>query len=185
MPVRPGCAELIVQFLAMVDDAYAETFSHERSQTILDAHRSDFYQQPLVPTPQQVGGSVVYKVYTCAHGELEGSASGADAFRLYDSIGNTISANAYTADLRRGVFTFSADQAGKALYLDGRSFDLNGAAADGWRERAAKQAGNFDFGVDGAQFRRSQWFTHCMQMATHYARQGRAVQATVERGDMC
>lgn len=185
MAVRSGMVDLISQFRNLVDDAGTVSFTDDRAQQILDNHRFDFYQLPLAVTPQQVApGSVTYQVYTAAYGNLEGTASGTAAFRLFDSSGSAVSSG-YTLDAQRGVFTFSANQAGSARYFDGRSYDLYGAVADGWRERAGKQAGSFDFRVEGRAYSRSQWFAHCAEMAKYYASMGRPTQAIMERGDMC
>lgn len=185
MATRSGMGQLELQLLSMIDDLDGTVFPYGRVQEIMDNHRIDFYQQPLVVTPQQVAaGTVAYHVYTCAYGNLEGTASGTAAFRLYDSHGSVITSG-YTADMQRGVFTFTADQAGSARYVDGRSYDLNGAAADCWRERAAKQSGGYDFRVEGRQYNRSQWFAHCQQMARMYANRARPSTAVIERGDMC
>jgi len=44
------------------------------------------------------------------------------------------------------------------------TYDLYAAAADIWLEKAALVHGNFDFAADGANFSRSQHYTHCMTM---------------------
>lgn len=184
MAARSGMTSLITQFRSMVDDAGTAVFTDDRAQEILDNNRFDFYQVPLVVTPQQAVGSVVYTVYTGPYSNLEGTASGTVAFRMYDSAGSVITSG-FTADMQRGVFTFAANQAGSARYIDGRSYDLNGAAADAWRERASKQASGYDFRVEGRQFNRSQWFDHCIKLANFYANQARPRQVVMERGDMC
>ena len=71
-------------------------------------------------------------------------------------------------------------------YLNGREYDLNGAAADAWRERAAGKAGSYDFQADGGRFYRSQWFDHCIKLADYYgnlAHGGMAV-SLLERSDV-
>ena len=50
------------------------------------------------------------------------------------------------------------------------TWDLNTAAAEGWRRKAAKVAGNFDFGADGQNFDRSQVLDNCERMARMYDR---------------
>lgn len=45
------------------------------------------------------------------------------------------------------------------------TFDLNAAAAEGWRIKAGKAAGGFDFAEDGQSFSRSQIVAHCRAMA--------------------
>ena len=48
------------------------------------------------------------------------------------------------------------------------TYDLNRGAAEGWRWKAAKLAGDYDFSADGATFSRSQARAHCVDMALHY-----------------
>ena len=48
------------------------------------------------------------------------------------------------------------------------TWNLEAAAADGWRTKAAKAAGRFDFGEDGQQFSRSQVVAHCTAMAKRF-----------------
>ena len=50
------------------------------------------------------------------------------------------------------------------------SWDLNAAAAEGWRRKAGKVAGRFDVTLDGDALRRSQIFGACLTMAERYAR---------------
>lgn len=45
------------------------------------------------------------------------------------------------------------------------TYDLDAAAARGWRMKAGKAAGRFDFAEDGQQFTRSQIMAHCIGMA--------------------
>jgi hypothetical protein len=50
------------------------------------------------------------------------------------------------------------------------TYDLNAAAAEGWRLKAAKVAGDFNFrSPDGSSYDRSQVMEHCERMAKHYA----------------
>ena len=48
------------------------------------------------------------------------------------------------------------------------TYDLNAAAAEGWRWKAAKVSGDYDAGQDGGQYSRSQVHTHCLKMAAYY-----------------
>ncbi len=50
------------------------------------------------------------------------------------------------------------------------TYDLNAAAAEGWRWKAAKVTGAFDFVSDGQRFDRSQQHAMCLQMSDHYRR---------------
>lgn len=48
------------------------------------------------------------------------------------------------------------------------TWDLNAAAAEGWRWKAAKVAGYFTFGTDGQTFNRSDMAKACQDMARTY-----------------
>ncbi len=50
------------------------------------------------------------------------------------------------------------------------TWDLNRAAVEGWRWKAGKVAGSFDFNADGASFNRSQVLAHCEKMIAQYQR---------------
>lgn len=120
---------------------------------------------------------------------LEGTASGTVAFRLYDSLGTVITTG-FTFDDQNARLYFTANQAGSARYLDGRSFDIFGAAADAWREAAGLQSEKYDFRVEGRAFTRSQWFEHCMSLAMYYESKRTNLQqwstmfGVIERSDM-
>lgn len=53
------------------------------------------------------------------------------------------------------------------------TYDLNRAAAEGWRWKAAKLAAAYDFTADGATYNRSQAVEQCQKMVAQYA--GRVV----------
>lgn len=65
-----------------------------------------------------------------------------------------------------------ADSAGHApASADWRgAYDLNSAAAEGWRWKAAMTAAEFDFTADGATYNRAQVQAQCLKMAEHYRR---------------
>lgn len=48
------------------------------------------------------------------------------------------------------------------------TYDLNAAAAEGWRWKAAKVAGDFTFASDGQSFNRADMAKACQQMARTY-----------------
>lgn len=60
--------------------------------------------------------------------------------------------------------------------LDGAAWtptwDLNYAAAEGWRRKAGIAAGRFNFTEDGQAFQRAQVYAHCVSQAEEYARKG-------------
>jgi len=60
------------------------------------------------------------------------------------------------------------------------TYDLNSAAAEGWRWKAAKLADRYAFGRDGARFDRQQAFEHALKMVDYY--QARAGQYAGQGG---
>lgn len=48
------------------------------------------------------------------------------------------------------------------------TYDLNAAAAEGWRWKAGKVAGDFTFASDGQSFNRADMVKACMDMAATY-----------------
>lgn len=64
------------------------------------------------------------------------------------------------------------DATGLAPTADGytATWDLNRAALEGWRWKAARVAGSFDFNADGASYNRSQMLASCERMIAQYQR---------------
>ena len=180
---RAGMSDLIARWRRMVDDQGTAVWSADEAQELLDTFRVDVYGHELTPAPQYVSGTTVWKVHLCNFENLETAASGTAGFRLFDANGSAISSG-FTADYLRGIFTFAADQRGSARYVDARSYDLNAAAAAGWREWMASKAGMYHFSADGASYDRQQWFAHCAQMAAYYDRLSKPSVTTLTRADV-
>lgn len=49
------------------------------------------------------------------------------------------------------------------------TWNLNAAAAEGWRLKAAKVAGDFSFSADGASYSKADVLAHCLQMEATFA----------------
>lgn len=49
------------------------------------------------------------------------------------------------------------------------TYDLNAAAAEGWRRKAGKVAGAYSFSDEGSSFNRSDMVKACMDMARTYS----------------
>lgn len=80
-----------------------------------------------------------------------------------------------------------ADANGVAPGVDGwiPGWDLNRAAVEGWRWKAAKVAGSFDFQADGASYNRSQMLAMCEKMILQYQRRViGAIPSTTERPEV-
>lgn len=140
-------------------------------QEVLDRHRIDISREELLPVPSYgASGAVYYYEYRSAYRNLEQTDGGTVALTIQDSEGNTIAAAGWSADYARGVITFTADTAGVARYLNARTFDLNAAAADAWRVKAANAAKLYDFSTDNHNLSRSQFHEHCIEMAKQFER---------------
>lgn len=50
------------------------------------------------------------------------------------------------------------------------TYDLNAAAAEGWRRKAGKVAPLYDFAIDNQRSEEGDVYTHCLSQAEHYAR---------------
>lgn len=50
------------------------------------------------------------------------------------------------------------------------TWNLDAAAAEGWRRKAALAVARFDFAEDGQSFHRAQIYSHCLTQAAQYAR---------------
>ncbi len=181
---RAGMSDLITRWRRMVDDQGTAVWSADEAQGLLDTFRTDVFAMKLTPATQYINGTAQTKVYMTNYENLETTDSGTAAFRLYDGNGSAISTG-FSSDYLRGIFTFSADQKGSARYLDARSYDLNAAAAAGWREWMATKAGLYQFSADGASYNRAQWFQHCAEMANYYDRLSKPSVVRLERADVC
>ena len=136
---------------------------------ILDSHREDYINESLITYPVVgSGGSSLYYEYRANVGNFEQTSGGTSIFYIQDGTGATVGTANYTADYLRGVFTFSADQAGSAYYYNGRSYDLNAAAADIWRKKAGYFFNAFSFSTDNHKIDRQQIYQHCIEMAESY-----------------
>jgi hypothetical protein len=164
-------ATIITAWRGMVADPTGVVWNDDEVLAILDAHRLDFYGHPLTARGQNNNGTVVYKTFETGLRYVEGTAGTAypDTFRMFDSGGNTIDGSTYSADFSNGRFVFTSDQGGSARYIDASTYDLNAAAATGWRQLAGAKAAMYSFTADGASFSRSDWFRHCKEMHSMYS----------------
>ena len=177
---RTGMATLIARWRDLVADSGTVAWTDDEAQTILDSYRVDLYRRELVPVPANIGGTTQYLTHLAGFGNLETVASGTAYWQVWDANGSAIGTASYSADYQTGILTFAADTRGSVRYLDARSFDLNGAAAHGWREMAASKASLYKFSADGASYDRQQWFDHCMTMAAHYDRMATTGASTMQ-----
>lgn len=174
---RSGMLNLITELRSMTEAGAADYsiassvyWSDKHLQDILDLHRTDVIFEQLQMYPSiTTGGSSLYLDYRSRYGMLEETTGGSAIFYVQDSAGSTIGTANYTPDYRRGQVLFSSNQAGTVYYLTARSYDLNSAAADVWRKKAAHVAPtSFDFSTDNHSISRSQVYSHCLEMADFF-----------------
>ena len=168
MTARTGMTTLISRWRRLVDDAGTAVWTDDNAQQMLDGFRVDVWSEVLTYIPQYVNATTVYKLYASKYNNLEAVASGTTVFRVFDANGLLQGTADWSADYQRGLVTFTTDQAGSARYLDARAYNLNAAAAQGWRERAALTSGYYAFETDGQVFNREQYFEHRQEMAVHF-----------------
>lgn len=188
--VRAGMLDLIGQLRGLTDAGYDDFrvagvpyWSDKQLQDFLDRHRIDFIEEPLEAMQQNRSGTAYYLEYRSQYGNLEGVDSGTSVFKLDDAAGTNLGTSLWSADYTRGVVTFNADTQGSALYLTGRSYDLNAAAADIWRSKAANAAKMYNFSADGQSFSRQQYMQNCLSMAQYYEGMAGPTTVSLYRGD--
>lgn len=191
MSARAGMATLINLVRGMTDAGTADYtlgtavfWDDDHVQEVLDRHRCEVYHEQLRKVPSYVaGGSVLWKEYRSAHANLEATTGGTSIYYVQDSTGAVQGTALYTPDYQRGIVTFGSDTSGTAMYLTGRAYDVDGAAADIWRQKAANAAKLYDFEADGQRLSRSQWIEHCLGMADLYAARSNPVTVEMVRSD--
>jgi len=188
--VRAGMADLIAELRGLTDAGYDDFkvagvpyWSDKHLQDHLDRYRFDFLEENLYPVQQYRNGTTYYNEYRSQYVNLEGVASGTGVFKLDNTGGTNMPGTMWSADYTRGVVTFTNDTAGSSMILTGRSYDLNAAAADVWRRKAAYAAKMYQFSSDGQSFNRQQFFQHCNQMAQYYEGMAKPTVISIYRGD--
>ncbi len=152
-------------------------------QAILDANRTDFVEMELRPIPKTVSSELVYLRYDAPYGYLETIDSGTAVFTLALSNGTQAGTADYSVDYTKGVVTFTADQGGTAWFLTGRSYNLNGAAADVWASKATYYQQSYDVKTDGHDLKRSQLFEQAKEREAYYRGMCGAYTVEILRGD--
>jgi len=59
------------------------------------------------------------------------------------------------------------------------TWDLNAAAAEGWRIKGGLVAGDFNFSADGASYSKADVLAHCLEMETKYASRSHGILNTL------
>lgn len=186
---RATMATLITRLRLQVHDAAgtAQVFTDDELQELLDARRVDIYDEPMLSIPQVGAGGTVnyYEFGVPGYGDLEDTLGGTAVFYVTDSVGARRGTAMWAdVDYQRGRVVFTTDQAGTALYVTARSYDVNGAAADACERWAQRVALQFDFSTDGQSFSRSQQLKALNTMATQFRSKARIRRTTITRTDV-
>ena len=188
--VRAGMLDMIAELRSMTDAGYDDFrvagvpyWSDKHLQDKLDRYRVDFIEEDLYAVQQSRLGTSYYLDYRSQYGNLETVASGTSIFKLDNAAGTNIGTSQWSADYQRGVITFGSDTQGSSMLLTGRSYDLNAAAADVWRSKAANAAKMYGFSAGGQSFQRQQFMQNCVSMAQYYEGLAAPTIISLYRGD--
>ena len=147
----------------------AQYWDDDQIQGVLDRHRQDIYRCAIAPTQKYNNGTVIYTDYYLPHKFLERTSEGGSAtFYLENAAGAVIGTANYTPDYNRGYVSFSADQAGSVHYLYASSYDVDGAAAEIWRQKAGDYATAVNFSTDNHRVDRGAIIANALKMAEFY-----------------
>lgn len=191
MSARTGMTELIKTLRAMTHTSTNDYtlgtviyWSDDHLQTILDAHRQEvIYDRLQYVDEYDAGGTLSVKRYYSSFGNYEQTTGGTSIFQIVDATHVNVGTANYTPNYERGEITFSANTGGSTYYLLGRSYDLNRAAADVWRQKAVAVSEKVDFSTDNHNIRRSQLIQNCMLMVQVYEAKAGPRNVQVDRSD--
>lgn len=156
-------------------------WSDDQVQAVLDRYRAAYKRLQLTPMEDYIDGAYSYTEYPLP-AELENVEGTASGWALRTVDGGTVPS--YTANLDAGVITFDASTGGTAYYLDCRNYDINRAAAEIWRQKAAHTAEWFDVKTDNHDLKRSQAAAHCLKMAAEFERRAGPISVQMVRSDL-
>lgn len=176
---RTGMSDLLTELRGMTDTSTndysiigagtATYWSDDQLQKILDNHRTDI---KFIEMTAQMDGDLSYHDYSIGYSNLEQTAGGTAIFIVQDVNGVAISTSEYTPDYDRGLVTFTDDTEGTVYFFTGRSYDLEGAAAEVWRKKQVHYHTAVNFSTDNNSISREMLFQHAREMADYYESQG-------------
>lgn len=186
MTVRTTMADLILDLRALTDASTSDytaggvTFwSDQQLQDALDGRRQAVRFIEMSAQPDYANGAFSYTDYILPAENMEGGT----VLQVLDNTGAAVGTALWSFDRNRGVVTFTADTAGASRFVTGRSYNVNLAAADVWRKKAAHYATAYDVSTDNHSLKRSQLIQHCQAMAREFEARGGPASVTMERGD--
>jgi hypothetical protein len=195
MAVRTGVEYLIKLLRGMTNAGTAdytiageEYWSDDDMADTLDLYRTDVFREQLVQIiTNDNSGSAQYFDYFFSNPNAEqhtsGTVLGKLRWELENSAGSVIGTADYQVDYQGQYIRFDNSQAGTSYFLNYSHFNLNRAAANIWRRKAAQTADRFHIETDNHNLRRQQIFQHYISMAKMYeAADPRII--TVRRADI-
>lgn len=177
MTIRLGMTDLVNRLRQMAQADIAEYvlggetyWSSEHLQDVLDRHRLDNFQETVYPTAQFENGATIYRDYYWQYGNAEQLTSGSAIWQLWTVDGVAVGTADYTADYNNQHIEFGTATDGASYLLNYRVYDLNRAASEVWRLKAANVASNFDIRTDNHDLKRSQKVKQYLDMAAQFDR---------------
>lgn len=187
MTARTGMAALITQLRGMCSagttDYTIGTTSYwtdDQLQSILDLHRTDIFQKELMVADEFIDGMYEYIHFSLGNKFIESG----DQFTLYDFYHNEITTG-FTVDYALGLVTFDAPTNGMVFYATYRTYDINSAASDVWKQKAGHYADKVTIKAGNQSVNLSDQMAHALQMASYYAMQAGPRSISFEREDTC
>ena len=174
---RSTMAALIAKLRLMVGDpaGASQTFSDDEIEDALDANRREVRYERLYAAPTyRASGAVDYLDYYAGDGPWESDAA------LYDYTWTMLTPA--TSDYWIGYWTFAANRQ-PPVFIVGKCYDVNGAAADVLEMWAAKVARQFDYKSGPQEFARSQQAAGLRAEADRYRQRAWTETARMVRGD--
>lgn len=154
-------------------------FTDDQLQSVLDQHQmhSEFLNMTAVAATGE-SLAITYKRYETGLTDWENLPT------IQDENGDTLGTATYSFDANTGVVTFEDDTEGLARYITGNVYNVDRAAAQVWRDKAAFVAAGFDFSTDNHSVKRSQVYNQYIASAQFYDNQAGPRQVSFYRSDL-
>jgi hypothetical protein len=184
-------ANLITRLRAMTNTGTAEYtvgtvtyWDDSQLQDHLDAHRTDIDGLVLKSASETVDGATIYRDYYAPFQDFEEASTGSEAWAVLDASGSEISTDDYVVNYVNGHIRFNVNTGNATRTLRGRSYDMNRAAAQVWRQKAAHVADRFDVKTDNHSLSRSQLMKNYLEMARQYEADAGVQVVPMRRSDL-
>lgn len=188
MAIRPGMIWLVNHLRTLIDDQRETYLDDETLEALLDQRSREHRDCELEAIPRWYPEGLSYVDFQGPK-MLEGPPN----IELFDGSRNTLAfpvvlaygspatglnvGTAVYVDLRLGRFRFQGTAVAwspvpqgpqRPIYLNGRSYDVYGAAADALEIQAAQVSQDFDFQTEGVSYSRSQKHEQLTKQAERY-----------------